>query len=161
MQERGPIAGIGIAAPGEIIKQFSFDQSEPESYYMPTEAEILVIEERYTESAVMTPPWHLVQAKLFRNAGGEGNIGDLTAPAVIALLDRESECELKRSSDSLADYSAPKSPSEWKKLYQCSWDTLKKRFDEGSIRNKKLSLKSYRIHKDDLPELYSKSDFLG
>lgn len=149
LRERGPIAGI--ETPGEIVNQFPFDQAEPESYYMPTKDEILVIKEHYPESAVMTPPWHLIQAELIRKGRSERNIGELTAPAVIALLGMETECEFKRSSDSRDYYSAPKAPSEWVKLFPWEWDTLKKRIEEGSIRAIKLSTKSYRIHKDDLP----------
>ena len=131
LRERGPITGI--ATPGEIVNQFSFDQADPESYYVPTETEILEIKERYPESAVMTPPWHLIQAELLRNGGDHRYFGDLTAPAVIALLGMETECELKRSSDSIDYYSAPKAPSEWVKLFPWGWDTLKKRIEEGSI----------------------------
>ena len=44
------------------------------------------------------------------------------------------------------------SPSRWAKVFQCSWDTLKRRLKEGAIRHKKLSVKSYQIAIDDLPE---------
>lgn len=146
---RGPVAGI--ATPGEIVKQFAFDQGESESYYIPTEAELLVIEEHYPESAVTTPPWHLIQAELIRTGKIQGDFGELTAPVVVALLGMETQYKLNRSADSLADYSAPKAPSEWVKLFPWGWDTLRKRIKEGSIRAIKLSTKSYRIHKDDLP----------
>ena len=50
------------------------------------------------------------------------------------------------------EWSVPKSPAEWSKLFKVSWDTLKKRFDNGSIRTTKLSTKSYRVHVDDVPK---------
>jgi hypothetical protein len=49
-------------------------------------------------------------------------------------------------------WSPPDSPAGWSKRFKVSWDTLKRRFKDGSIRYKKLSSKSYRIHLDDLPE---------
>jgi len=48
-------------------------------------------------------------------------------------------------------WSKPDSPKRWAKLFNLSWDTLKRRFDDGTIRHKKLSSKSYQIHVDDLP----------
>ncbi len=90
-QERGPIAGIAFVEPGEIVNQFPFDQDEPESYYVPTEAELLVIKEHLSESAVMAPPWHLIHAELIRSGKIQGDYGELTAPVVIALLGHRSE----------------------------------------------------------------------
>lgn len=49
-------------------------------------------------------------------------------------------------------WSSPRSPAEWAKAFRVSWDTLKKRFDDGSIRATKLTTKSYRVHVDDLPK---------
>jgi hypothetical protein len=50
-----------------------------------------------------------------------------------------------------AQWSEPDAPSQWAKRFGCSWDTLKRRFADGSIRHLKLSTKSYRIHLDDVP----------
>ena len=56
------------------------------------------------------------------------------------------------SSEKLSDkWSEPRSPSEWAKQFNMSWDTLKSRIDDKSIRAKKLTSKSYRVHLDDLP----------
>lgn len=49
-------------------------------------------------------------------------------------------------------WSPPDSPAGWAKRFKLSWDTLKRRFEDGSIRYKKLTSKSYRIHRDDMPE---------
>jgi hypothetical protein len=48
-------------------------------------------------------------------------------------------------------WSEPTTPSQWAKVFGLSWDALRRRFNDGSIRNKKLSTKSYRVHVDDLP----------
>lgn len=48
-------------------------------------------------------------------------------------------------------WSEPDSPKQWAKRFNMSWDTLKRRIDEGKIRVKKLTSKSYQIHVDDLP----------
>lgn len=48
-------------------------------------------------------------------------------------------------------WSAPDSPASWARRFGISWDTLKQRILDKSIRAKKLSSKSYRIHVDDLP----------
>ncbi|QDT24795.1 hypothetical protein Enr10x_00870 [Gimesia panareensis] len=64
-------------------------------------------------------------------------------PRIIASIEEQ-------NTRSASEYSKPKSPAEWSKHFDCSWDTLKKRFDCGKIRVIKLSTKSYRIHKDDL-----------
>ena len=49
-------------------------------------------------------------------------------------------------------WSQPNGPSQWALTFGCSWATLKRRFEEGKIRHKKLSTKSYCIHVDDLPK---------
>lgn len=48
-------------------------------------------------------------------------------------------------------YSRPRSPSEWEKIFDLSWRTIKRRIDSGKIRAKKISTKSYRIHVNDVP----------
>ena len=48
-------------------------------------------------------------------------------------------------------WSKPRSPKEWQSIFGLSWDTLKPRFDEQVIRNKKLSSKSYKVLLEDLP----------
>lgn len=48
-------------------------------------------------------------------------------------------------------WSNPDGPGQWAKKFGCSWDTLKRRFDDGRIRYKKITSKSYKIHVDDLP----------
>lgn len=45
----------------------------------------------------------------------------------------------------------PRAPRQWAKLFNMTWDTLKLRFEDGSIRNVRLSSKSYRVHVDDMP----------
>lgn len=44
------------------------------------------------------------------------------------------------------------SPAELSKLFGVSWDTLKRRFRDNSIRFRKLSTKSYQIHVADMPK---------
>lgn len=51
-------------------------------------------------------------------------------------------------------WSRPRSPDEWSKIFQRSWDALKGYFDRQEIRNKKLSSKLYRVHLADLPRSY-------
>lgn len=48
-------------------------------------------------------------------------------------------------------WSPPDTPTRWAKQFNLSWDTLKKRFEDGAIRAKKLSSKSYQVHINDLP----------
>jgi hypothetical protein len=49
-------------------------------------------------------------------------------------------------------WSEADSPSQWAKRFNMSRDTLMRRFDDGSIRCRKLSTKNYRIHVSDLPK---------
>jgi hypothetical protein len=49
-------------------------------------------------------------------------------------------------------WSKPDGPKQWAKAFNCSPSTLKRRFEAGTIRHKKLSSKSYCIHVDDLPK---------
>jgi hypothetical protein len=49
------------------------------------------------------------------------------------------------------EWTRPDSPARWAKVFGFSTDTLKRRFEDGTIRNKKLSTKSYQIAVDDLP----------
>jgi hypothetical protein len=42
-------------------------------------------------------------------------------------------------------------PARWAKLFGISRDSLIRRFEDGSIRHKKLSPKSYQVAIDDLP----------
>jgi len=49
-------------------------------------------------------------------------------------------------------WSQPDGPKQWAKKFGFSVDTLKRRFEDGSIRHKKLTTKSYCIHVDDLPK---------
>jgi hypothetical protein len=43
-------------------------------------------------------------------------------------------------------------PQQWAKKFGFSPDTLRRRFEDGTIRHKRLSSKSYRIHVDDVPK---------
>jgi len=56
------------------------------------------------------------------------------------------------TSDDGEPWSKPDGLSQWAKKFGFSPDTLKRRFKDGTIRHKKLSIKSYRIHVDDLPK---------
>ena len=49
-------------------------------------------------------------------------------------------------------WSKPNGPTQWAKKFGFSVDTLQRRFEDGSIRHKRLSSKSYSIHMDDLPK---------
>jgi hypothetical protein len=53
--------------------------------------------------------------------------------------------------DREALYSPPRSPQDWSKIFDMSWDALKKQFDSQQIQNKKLTTKSYRVRMDCLP----------
>jgi hypothetical protein len=48
-------------------------------------------------------------------------------------------------------WSQPDTPAGWAKRFNMSWDALKLRLEDGTIRNKKLSPRSYQIHIDDVP----------
>ncbi|HEY4759559.1 MAG TPA: hypothetical protein VIH42_03165 [Thermoguttaceae bacterium] len=56
------------------------------------------------------------------------------------------------TNDNRDRWSKPNGPSQWAKFYGISVDTMIRRFQDGKIRNKKLSTKSYRVHVDDLPK---------
>lgn len=49
------------------------------------------------------------------------------------------------------EWIGPKSPSEWAKRFGTSWKTIKRRIDEGTIRARGDSSKSYWIAECDLP----------
>jgi hypothetical protein len=49
-------------------------------------------------------------------------------------------------------WSEPDTPAGWSKRFKMSWDALKPRLQDGTIRNKKLSSKSYQIHIEDVPK---------
>jgi hypothetical protein len=66
----------------------------------------------------------------------------------IDLVERASKAV--RSTDD-GPWSDPDTPASWAKRFDIGWDTLKKRFESQTIRNKKLSSKSYRVHLDDVP----------
>ena len=51
----------------------------------------------------------------------------------------------------IGSYTRPYSPSELKKIFKVSWDTLKRWFEAGNVRHQRLSTKSYRIHLEDFP----------
>jgi hypothetical protein len=60
----------------------------------------------------------------------------------------------ERSQLEQVEWTTPDSPSRWAKLFGFSVDTLKRRFDDGTVRHKKLSSKSYQIAIDDLPAVH-------
>ncbi len=49
-------------------------------------------------------------------------------------------------------WSQPDGPAQWAKKFNVSVSTIKRRFADGTIRNKKYSPKSYAVHIDDLPK---------
>ena len=48
-------------------------------------------------------------------------------------------------------WSMPDGPAQWAKRFRVHVSTIKRRFDKQTIRNKKISTKSYLVHVDDLP----------
>jgi hypothetical protein len=52
------------------------------------------------------------------------------------------------------EWTPPDSPRRWAQLFDCSLSTLKRRFEDGSIRHKKLTSKRYQIAVDDLPAIH-------
>jgi excisionase family DNA binding protein len=61
------------------------------------------------------------------------------------------ESWLSKGTSSGELWSEPRSPAEWAKAFNVHRDTFLARVREGKIRAKKLTSKSYRVHKDDLP----------
>jgi hypothetical protein len=55
------------------------------------------------------------------------------------------------TSDDL-EWTRAQSPSDWRKVFRLSWDTLKRRMKDGKIRYKKLTTKSYQLAIADLPD---------
>ncbi len=73
---------------------------------------------------------------------------------VYAVLEFRRTNESWRSKGSPASdsvWSEPRSPGEWAKAFNVHRDTFLARVKDGKIRAKKLTSKSYRVHKDDLP----------
>jgi len=72
---------------------------------------------------------------------------------MVERINKEVEAGMKREFPDIPDgpWSPPDSPASWAKRFGVSWDTLKRRFADGTIRHKKLTAKSYRIHLDDMP----------
>ena len=66
----------------------------------------------------------------------------------------EADAKRKQGEDETADgpWSKADGPQQWAKKFGFSTDTLMRRFEDGTIRHKKLSSKSYRIHVDDVPK---------
>ena len=52
------------------------------------------------------------------------------------------------------EWSRADSPSHWARVFGISVQTMKRRFKDDKIRNKKLSDKLYQISLDDLPASY-------
>ncbi|MBX9681042.1 MAG: hypothetical protein K2X38_19975 [Gemmataceae bacterium] len=49
------------------------------------------------------------------------------------------------------NFTEGRSPSEWRRLFRISPDTLSRRFKANEIRNIRVHSKLYRVHIDDLP----------
>ncbi len=58
-----------------------------------------------------------------------------------------------RSTDEI-EWTTPDLPSQWARLFRVSRSTFMRRLQEGSIRHKKLSSKSYQIAVADLPAMH-------
>ena len=96
-EANGPIAGIPV--PGDTVEQLSFDREEFEPYYMSTEAEIGVVGKLFPDCNTAIPPWHQIQSHAIRGEWGHHVSSDLTAPALVALLE---EGATKRSAPVVA-----------------------------------------------------------
>jgi hypothetical protein len=55
------------------------------------------------------------------------------------------------SNDGDVKWSKADSPARWAKVFGVSWSTLKRRFEKQTIRNKKLTTKSYQVAIADIP----------
>ena len=53
--------------------------------------------------------------------------------------------------DQAGPWSKQDTPSRWGKKFGCSADTFIRRYEDGTIRAKKLSDRSYQVHVDDIP----------
>lgn len=68
------------------------------------------------------------------------------------LIDAEAE-KLEAGGGGSPDgpWSQPDTPKRWAKVFGVNVQTIKRRFQDGKIRNKKLSDRSYQVHVDDVP----------
>jgi hypothetical protein len=76
-------------------------------------------------------------------------------PAILRTLDeliKDLGGQPAPGSQSDGPWSKPDGPSQWAKAFGYSVDTLMRRFKAGTIRHKKETSKSYRIHVNDLPK---------
>ena len=54
-------------------------------------------------------------------------------------------------------WSQQDTPTRWAKVFGVSVDTIKRRFKDQTIRNTKLSARSYRVNLHDLPATHPES----
>jgi hypothetical protein len=54
-------------------------------------------------------------------------------------------------SSSNSTWCGPKSPSEWEKIFNCSWKTIRRRAEMGLIQLRRVNSKAYSIPKCDIP----------
>lgn len=64
---------------------------------------------------------------------------------------REPRTDKRAATPGQGPWSTPDSPSRWAKRFKCSVDTFQRWADEGTIRVRKLSDRSYQLHVDDVP----------
>ena len=71
----------------------------------------------------------------------------------LAAIDDQFLWSMKSSLDEIdiSCYTKPRSPSEWERLSEYTWKTIKRRIDDGSVRAiKPEGSRDYRIHIEDL-----------
>ena len=83
----------------------------------------------------------------------EHGVVDCIAPACGPIADIiDAEAAKLEVAAGEGPWSRPDTPTRWGKVFGVSGDTMKRRFKDGSIRNKKLSDRNYQVHLDDLPK---------
>jgi hypothetical protein len=93
--------------------------------------------------------WKKARRRIAKITWDSDHLSALLEIELCKALDRTNGRVARASDDR---WSVPKMPSEWARLFNMSWDTLKPLFESQTIRNKQLSPKMYRVHRTELPD---------
>lgn len=93
--------------------------------------------------------WKKVRRRIAKISWDSDHLSALLEIELCKALDRTKRRVVLTSDE---HWSVPKMPSEWARLFNMSWDTLKPLFESQTIRNKQLSPKLYRVHRTELPD---------
>ena len=115
--------------------------------------------ERYNELTRQAADGDGMDLELHALRSALARLGDLmrkgappvAARAGIAETLRKAATAIGGEAQKSDDWSEARSPSEWAKALAMSLPTLKRRVKDGKIRVQKITTKSWRVHKDDLP----------